>query len=77
MEQIQPAYGLHKETVIAIMMFYKNMKAMVCSPDGDTNFSIVTEVLQGDMLTSHLFILYQASIEKCVKKAFKVNLCVS
>ena len=37
MEQILQAYGLPKETVTAIMMFYKNMKIKVCSPDGDTD----------------------------------------
>ena len=31
------------------MMLYKNMKAIVRSPDGDTDFfDIVTGVLQGD-----------------------------
>ena len=46
MEQILPAYGLFKETVIAIMMLYKNTKAMVCSFDDDTNFfNIVAGVL--------------------------------
>ena len=29
MEQIQPAYGLRKETVSPIMMLYKKMKGMV------------------------------------------------
>ena len=32
MEQILLAYGLPKEIVTAIMMLYKNMKAMVCLP---------------------------------------------
>ena len=36
MKQILLAYGLPKETVIAIMMLYKNMKVKVCSPDGKT-----------------------------------------
>ena len=31
-------YGLHKEIVIALMMLYKSMKAMVHSPDRDANF---------------------------------------
>ena len=36
---------------------YKNMKAMVCSPDGNTDFfNIVTRVLQGDTLVRYLFI---------------------
>ena len=38
MEQILQAYGLSKETVTDIMILYKNMKTMVCSPDGDTEF---------------------------------------
>ena len=58
MEQILLAYGFHKETVTTIMMLYKNMKAMVYSPNGDTNFfDIVIEILQGDILASYLFIL--------------------
>ena len=50
------------------MMLYKNMKAMMCSPDGDIDFfDIVTGVLQGDTLAPYLFILcldyvYQTSI---------------
>ena len=40
------------------MMFYKNMKAMDCSPDGDTDFFyIVAGVLQGDTLAPYLCIL--------------------
>ena len=39
-------------------MCYKNMKAMGCSPDGDTDFfNIVTEVFEGDTLALYLFIL--------------------
>ena len=38
MEQILLEYGLPKEIVSAIMMLYKNTKAMVRSPDGDTDF---------------------------------------
>ena len=34
MEQIFLAYGLPKEIVTAIMILYKNSKAMVCLPDG-------------------------------------------
>ena len=46
MEQMLQAYCLLKETVQAIMMFYKNTKTMVRSPDGDTDFfNIVTGVL--------------------------------
>ena len=38
MEQILLTYGLLKETVAAIMMFYKNMKVKVRSLDEDTDF---------------------------------------
>ena len=45
------AYGLLKETVTTIIMFYRNTKVKVCSPDGDTDFfNIVAGVLQGDTL---------------------------
>ena len=58
MEQILLAYGLHKETVAAIMMLYRNTKVKVCSPDGDTDyFDIVAGVLQGDTLSRYLFII--------------------
>ena len=40
------------------MILYKNTKAKVRSPDGDTEyFDIVAGVLQGDMLASYLFII--------------------
>ena len=40
------AYGVPKETVIAIMTFYKDMKAMLRSPDDGTEFfDIVARVL--------------------------------
>ena len=59
MEQILQAYGLPKETVTAIMMLYRNMKAKVCSPDGLTDFfNIVARVLQGDTLAPYMFIFY-------------------
>ena len=41
------------------MMLYKNMKAMVCSSDSDTDFfDSVTAVLQGDILVPYLFMIY-------------------
>ena len=53
MEQILP-----KDIVTTIMMLYKNTKAMVCSPDGDTDiFNIITRVLEADTLAPYLFIL--------------------
>ena len=40
------------------MMLYQNMKAMLRSPDGDTDFfDIVAGVLQGDTLAPYLFII--------------------
>ena len=40
------------------MILYKNIKAIVSSPDGDTVFfDIVTGVWQGDILTPQVFIL--------------------
>ena len=54
-EQIHLTYGLPKETDAGIMILYKNMKAMVHSPDNDTvYFDIVNEVLQGDILRQWL-----------------------
>ena len=38
MDLILLAYDLPPKIVMAIIMLYKNMKAMVCSPDGDTDF---------------------------------------
>ena len=50
-------YGLLKEAVIALMMLYKNLKAMVYSPEGDTDFfNLVVRILQGDTLAPYLFI---------------------
>ena len=49
MEQILQPYSPPKETVAAIVMLCKNMKSVVCSPDGDTKFfKIFTGVLQGE-----------------------------
>ena len=58
--------GLPKETVSAIMMPYKNTKAMVYSPDRDTDiFNIDTRVLQGDTHTPYLFIF-------CLNNLFQI-----
>ena len=39
-------------------MFYKNTKAVVRTPDGDTYFiNIVAGVLQGETLSPYLFII--------------------
>ena len=58
MEQILQAYGLPKETVVAITILYRNTKVKVRSPDGDTEyFDIVAGLLQGDTLAPYLFII--------------------
>ena len=50
-EKILLSYSLPKETVTAIMMLYKNMKAMVQSVDENTDFfDIFTGILQRDTL---------------------------
>ena len=58
MQKILLAYGLPEEIVHAIMMMYRNTKAKVRSPDGDTTFfEILAGVLQGDTLAPFIFIL--------------------
>ena len=57
-DKMKLAYSLPKEIVTVIMMLYKNLRALVCSPNGDTEFfDIVAGVLQGDTLVPYLFIL--------------------
>ena len=79
MEQILLAYGLPKETVAAITIFYKNTKVKVRSPDGDTEyFDIVVGVLQGDMLAPYLFIIcldyvLRTSIDKIRENGFELT----
>ena len=38
-------------------MLYKNTKAIVCSPDGDTDFNIVTGILEGHTLAPYMFMI--------------------
>ena len=57
MEQILLAYELPNEAITTTMMFYKDTKATICSPDGDTNFfNIDTGFLKGDTLALCFFI---------------------
>ena len=58
MEQILLAFSFPKVTVTTIMILYENMKAMVCSHDGDTDFDIVTGILRGNSLAPYLLIIY-------------------
>ena len=56
MEQILLVY----ETFTAIMMFFKDTRAMVRSPDGDPGFfDIVTGILQENTLVQFLFLICQ------------------
>ena len=58
MKQMLSAYGIPQKTVRAIMILYKNLKAMVHSPSGDTVFfDIVTGVFQGDAWAPYLIVL--------------------
>ena len=78
MEQILLAYGRPKETVVAIMMLYKNTKVKFRSLDGDTDhFDIVAGVLQRDTLSPYLFIIcldhvLRTSIDKMKDNGFKL-----
>ena len=57
MEQILEAYGIINVIIKAIIM-YKNTRAFVRPPDGDTEFfDIIAGVLQGDTLAPYLFII--------------------
>ena len=79
MEQILPAYGLSKETVAAITILYRNTKAKVRSPDGDTEyFDIVAVVLQGDTLAQYPFMIcldyvLRTSIDKIKENGFELT----
>ena len=58
LKEIILAYGIPEETTSALMMLYENSRAMVRSPDGDTDFfKVLAGVLQGDTLAPFLFIL--------------------
>ena len=74
MEQILLAYDLPKETVVAIMIQYKNTKVKVRSPDGDADvFDIVAGVLQEDTLASYLFIIYLDNVLRTSVDLMKGN----
>ena len=46
---------------------------MVCSPDGDTDFDIITDVLQGDTVASYLFIICLDHILQTLMDLLKEN----
>ena len=79
MEQILLAYGIPKETVEAITIFYRNTKVKVRSPDGDTDYiDIVAGVLQEDTLVPYLFIfcldyVLRTSMSKIKENSFELT----
>ena len=57
MFEILPLYGIPNLVVKAIASFYTNTKAVVVTPDGQTDFfTIEAGLLQGDTLAPFLFI---------------------
>ena len=58
MEKILLAYGIPQETVSAIMMLYKKTKALVRSPDGDTEFFRSLQVYCKVTLSPRFYLLY-------------------
>ena len=61
-----------KETVTVVTMLYKNMKAIVCLPDSDTDFfNIATGVLQEYILAPYSSIIhidYEIDINRSNKR---------
>ena len=61
------------------MMLNKNTIIKVCSPDGDTDFfDVVADMLQGDTLVPHLFIIWldnvlQTSIDLMKENGFTLE----
>ena len=80
-EQILLAYGFPKWTFTALMMLYQITKAMVPSPDSNTDFfDIVAGVLQGDILVSYMFItcidyVLQMLIDLVKENSFTLKTC--
>ena len=71
MKEILSAYGVPKETVVAIMILYQDTCSMVRSPDGDTDFfDISAGVLQGDTLAPYIFII---CLDYVLRKALDKN----
>ena len=73
------AYGLLKESVVAIMILYWNTTVTFHYPDGDTDyFDIVAGVRQGDTLAPYIFIIclnyaLRTSIDKIKENTFKLT----
>ena len=79
MEQILLSYGIPKETVAAITIFYRNTKVKLRSLDGDTEyFDIVAGVMSGFTLAPYLFIIcldymLRTSIDKIKENSFELT----
>ena len=58
MKKILKAYDIPPNLLNSIMQMYKNTRAKVISPDGETDFFwIISGVLQGDTLAPYLFVI--------------------
>lgn len=58
MENLLLAYGSYLETVIAIIILYKNIKSLLRYKDGDSKvFDLKAGILQGDTLALCLFFI--------------------
>ena len=71
-------YDLSKKTITAVVMLYKNTKAIVRSPGDNNFFDIVTRVLQLDTLAPYLFIIcqdyvHQTSIDLINENSFTLE----
>ena len=79
MRGILLAYGIPLKIVDGIMALYKNSRAIVRSPDGDTEFfTILAGVLQGDTLAPFLFIIcldyiLRTSLDKIKENGLVLN----
>ena len=74
MEQILLPYGLPKNIVTTIMILYKDTKAMVHSPDGDTDFfDIITGILQENTLVPFLFVICWDYVQRMLIDLMKEN----
>ena len=71
------AYGLPEETALAMMMFYRNTKVKVRSPDENTYFfDVVPRVQQGYTLALYLQRLRISNIDRSNKRKWlytKIN----
>ena len=79
MFEILLLYGIPNKIVQAIKSVYTNTKALVISPDGETDyFEILAGVLQGDTLAPFLFVLVldyvlRISIDKMNEKGLQIR----